>query len=242
MRSAIPLVLLSLALAACGNPVAEQAKFDTRSQPQRADTIVSFNFRPGSNLLDASQAYDLRSLVANEEHAMRDDFVVVTDGSGGPAQLARAGRIRQSLSDAGAHWVSGAVEPAMPMGPDSVVVVRTEYRIAMRDCPNYNPSAMWNPNESVQPGFGCADYYNYGQTLAHSRDAAVGQRGGPADGQVNAAAVQRYREGRVRQAGSASGSSGATLNVVNSTGTGDSSGGGGGGVGAPSTVGGSGSY
>jgi type IV pilus biogenesis protein CpaD/CtpE len=239
MRSAIPAVLLSLALAACGNSVAEQAKYDTRHDPQRADTIVSFNFGPGRNVLDPGQFNDLRSLVGHDQHALRDDFVVVTDGSGGPAQLARAVRIRQSLSDAGARWVSGAVEPAMPMGPDTVVVVRTEYRIAMRDCPNYNPSAMWNPNESVQPGLGCADLYNYGQTLAHSRDAAVGQRGGLADGQVSAAAVQRYREGRVKQAGGSQ-SSGTTLNVVNSSGSGESGAGGGGA--APSSPSGSGTY
>jgi type IV pilus biogenesis protein CpaD/CtpE len=86
----------------------------------------------------------------------------------------------------------------MAMGPNSVVVVRSEYRIATRNCPNYNPASTWNPNESVMPGFGCADAYNLGQMLARPRDAAVGRSAGPADATVNAEAVQRYREGRVR--------------------------------------------
>ncbi len=52
------------------------------------------------------------------------------------------------------------------------------------------------------PGFGCADAYNFGQMLARPHDAVVGRTPGPADGTVNAAAIQRYREGRVRFANS----------------------------------------
>ena len=48
------------------------------------------------------------------------------------------------------------------------------------------------------PGFGCADAYNMGQMLARPRDAAVGRPSGPADATVNAAAIARYREGKVR--------------------------------------------
>ena len=69
--------------------------------------------------------------------------------------------------------------------------------------------------------------YNMGQMLARPRDAAVGRSPGPADGQVNADAVQRYREGRVRAAAAASiGGSGGG-------GAGAGGGGGGGGGGAP---------
>jgi type IV pilus biogenesis protein CpaD/CtpE len=70
---------------------------------------------------------------------------------------------------------------------------------------------MWNPNESDMAGLGCADAYNMGQMLARPRDAAVGRSPGPADGQVNANAVERYREGRVRGGGAVStGSGGAS--------------------------------
>ena len=114
-------------------------------------------------------------------------------------QRMRAQRVAQSLSDSGARWVTTAVEPAMAMGPNSVVVVRSEYLIASNRCPNYSPAAMWNPNEAAMPGFGCADAYNMGQMLARPRDAAVGRSPGPADGTVNAEAVARYREGKVRR-------------------------------------------
>ena len=94
------------------------------------------------------------------------------------------------------------------MAPNSVVVVRSEYLIANNRCPNYSPAAMWNPNEAAMPGFGCADAYNMGQMLSRPRDAAVGRLPGPADGTVNAEAVARYREGRVRWLGGGGGSGG----------------------------------
>jgi pilus biogenesis lipoprotein CpaD len=202
MRTAILALLAAVALAACANPVVQQAAVETRHDPVRADEMLAVAFAPGSGRIDAGQANELRGMVAA---AQRAEFVVVTDGSGGPIQRARAHEVSQSLSSAGARWVSTAVEPAMPMGPDRVVVVRSAYRIAERGCPNYTPASFANPNEAAMPGFGCADAYNMGQMLARPRDAAVARPMGPADGTVNAAAIQRYREGRVRTASSGGG-------------------------------------
>lgn len=198
MRSVILATLAATLLAACGDPVAEQAKYDTRYTPVRADTMLAVGFAPGSGQLDSGQVAELRTMVSAGRRAQRDEFVVVTDGTGGPMQQARADRVKQSLSAAGARWVGGSVEPAMNVGPDQVVVVRSEYRLGTRNCPNNNPAGQWNPNESVMAGLGCADAYNMGQMLARPRDAAVGRDPGPADGTVNSTAVQRYREGRVR--------------------------------------------
>ena len=225
---AIPLlVLAAVALAACGDPVAEQAKSDAREIPARADQMMAFDFAPGSARLDPAQEGQVRFLVAGA-HGQRDEFVVVTDGMGGPIQQSRAAHVASRLSQAGARWVTASVEPSAALGPDQIVVVRSEYRLGMRDCPTYVPSSTWNPNESDMPGFGCANAYNTGQMLARPRDAAVGRSPGPADGQVNADAVQRYREGRVRAAagGGAGGGSGST------GGSGAGGGGGGGAAGA----------
>ena len=224
---AVVLFCLAATLAACGNPVEEQALADTRYDPARADTMLAVGFRPGTGQLDAGQLNELKAMVTAGQRAQRDEFVVVTDGSGGTLQHLRAQQVKQSLSRAGARWVDTSIEPAMAMGPDSVVIVRSEYRIATRNCPNYKPSSMWNPNEAVMPGFGCADAYNLGQMLARPRDAAVGRSAGPADATVNAEAVQRYREGRVRSIGAGGAAAGG-----GATGGGGSTGGGstGGGV------------
>jgi type IV pilus biogenesis protein CpaD/CtpE len=229
MKSAIlPLCLLAaLALAGCGDPVAEASAVDARYKPSRADTMMAVDFVPGSARLNPSQANALRAMVASGGRADRDEFVIVSDGSGGLEQ-SRASQVAHSLAQAGARWVSRSVEPAMARGPDQLVVVRSEYRLASRNCPTYTPSGQWNPNESDQPGLGCADAYNMGQMLARPRDAAIGRPMGPADGQPNADAVQRYREGRVR---SASGGGGGT------TGGGSGSGGGGAGGGATAVPG-----
>jgi pilus biogenesis lipoprotein CpaD len=213
MRSILLVLLAPLALAACENPVAQEATVDTRTRPTRADTMLAIGFRPGSGQLDAGQVRELQTMVAAGRAAERDEFVVVTDGSGGSIQQARARQVMHRLSTAGARWVGSTVEPAMTMGPDKVVVVRSEYRIAERDCPDYNPSSIANVNEAVMGGFGCATAYNSGQMLARPRDAAVGRSPGPADATVNAAAVQRYREGKVRTA-AAGGSGGGGVGGI----------------------------
>jgi len=161
---------------------------------------------------------ELRTMVAAGRRAERDEFVVVSDGSGGPVQRLRAERVSQSLSEAGARWVSTSVEPAMATGPNSVVIVRSEYLLGVNNCPTYSPATSANPNEAVMPGFGCANAYNLGQMLARPRDAAIGRPAGPADATVNAAAIARYREGKVR-----------ALDTSGTTG-GTSGGGGGGGA------------
>jgi pilus biogenesis lipoprotein CpaD len=203
MKSIVLPLLAATVLAACGDPVAEQAAVDARYTPVRADAIVAVEFAPGSTRLDPGQDRDLRAMVARGGRGERDEFVIVSDGSGGLEQT-RAAQVAHSLAQGGARWVTRSVEPGMARGPDQLVVVRSQYRLASRNCPTYTPSTQWNPNESDMPGLGCADAYNMGQMLARPRDAAIGRMPGPADGQVNADAVQRYREGRVRAAQSIS--------------------------------------
>src|SRR5262249_8216448 len=134
-----------------------------------------------------------------------------------------------------ARWVSTSLEPAMAVRPDQVVVVRSEYRIGEIGCPNYNPSSIGNPNGSSMPGFGCGDAYNMGQMLARPRDAAIGREPGAAEAWVNAEAVRRYREGRVRTIGAGSGGDsggGGGLGGGGAGGAGGGLGGGGSGAGA----------
>lgn len=219
-------ILAAAGLAACAqNPIAQQATVDTRYDPVRADTMVAVNFTPSAAGPDGGQVNSLRTMVETGRRAQRDEFVVVSDGTGGPMQQARAQRVGQVLSNAGARWVSTSVEPAMAMGPNTVVVVRSEYLLGFNNCPNYSPATIADPNAGAMPGFGCSDAYNMGQMLARPRDAAVGRPGGPADATINALAIARYREGKV-QALNTSGMSGAPA----------AAGGGAGGGGGPSST------
>src|SRR4029077_5566916 len=165
MRSPLVLlVALAAGLAACAeSPVVQQATFNARQDPIRADTMVAVNFAPGSSGLDAGQVSQLRTMVATGRRAQRDEFVGGSDGSGGPVQQLRAKRVSHSLSEAGARWVGTSVEPAMAMGPNAVVIVRSEYLVGYNNCPTYNPATIANPNEALMPGFGCANAYNMGQ-------------------------------------------------------------------------------
>ena len=237
MRLATLALLAAVPLAACnqGNPVAEQALEDTRYDPVRADNMLAIGFQPGTGRLAAGQVNALRAMVTPGARAERDEFVVLTDGSGGTLQQLRAQQIRQNLSSAGARWVSTSVEPAMAMGPDQIVVVRSAYHIGEINCPNYNPSSIGNPNERTMPGYGCSDAYNMGQMLARPRDAAIGRTPGPAEAWTNAEAIQRYREGRVRMVTAGGGGGGGLAAPGGAGGIGGGGGGGGGGSTQPPT-------
>jgi pilus biogenesis lipoprotein CpaD len=197
MRSLIVL-LLAGGLTACGNPVAQQATVDTRHDPIRADSMLAVNFGSHGGALNASQTNELRAMVTAGRRAQRDEFVVVSDGTGGALQQAYAQRVSHTLSQAGARWVSTSVDRGLATGPHAVVIVRSEYLMANNRCPNFMPASQWNPNEALAPNFGCADAYNMNQMLARPRDAAVGRSPGPADGTVTAEAIARYREGKVK--------------------------------------------
>jgi type IV pilus biogenesis protein CpaD/CtpE len=171
--------------------------------------MMAVDFAPGSARLDPAQDRQLRAMVRGDR-ARRDEFVIVSDVADG-LQQSRAAQVAHSLSQAGARWVSRSVEPATPRGRDQLVVVRSQYRLAARNCPTYTPSVMWNPNESDMPGFGCSDAYNMGQMLARPRDAAIGRPGGPADGQVSADSVQRYRDDKVKAPTGGSGGAGGAV-------------------------------
>ena len=145
-----PFVVLMAAGCACAeSPVVQQATAETRFDPVRADTMVAVNFAPGSSGLDAGQVSQLRTMVATGRRAQRDEFVVVSDGSGGPVQQLRAQRVSHSLSEAGARWVGTSVEPAMATGPNAVVIVRSEYLVGYNNCPTYSPATIANPNEAT---------------------------------------------------------------------------------------------
>ena len=44
MRSVLFTILAAASLAACGDPIAEQARIDTRRDPVRADTMLAVGF------------------------------------------------------------------------------------------------------------------------------------------------------------------------------------------------------
>jgi len=90
MRSAVTL-LAAACLGACAqNPVAQQATVDTRYDPIRGDTMVAVTFAPSTASPDGPQVNGLRTMVETGRRAQRDEFVVVSDGTGGPMQQARA--------------------------------------------------------------------------------------------------------------------------------------------------------
>jgi predicted small secreted protein len=106
MKVTVLLLLTAAVLGACANPTAEQAARDTRHDPVRGDDMLAVSFAPGAGRLDQGQVNELRAMVTAGRRADRDEFIVVTSGTGGPIQSLRTQQVKASLSAAGARWVS----------------------------------------------------------------------------------------------------------------------------------------
>ena len=171
----------------------------TRYDPMRADTMVAVNFAPGTTRLDAGQVNELRTMVATGRRAQRDEFVVVTgrlgravQQSARPARRAQPVGRRRAL---GRHARSS--RPWRRAPTPSSWCARSTWWASTTARPT-RPSTIGNPNESADAGL------RLRRRLQHGPDAgpAARRRGRPArparpTARSNAAAVARYREGKV---------------------------------------------
>ena len=207
----------------CGDPVTEQAQVETRHDPVRADRLVAVDFAPGSARLDPAQERELRVLAAGRR-ADRDEFVVVTDGSGGPIQHSRAAHVAHSLAQAGARWVSrvGRAGDGARARPGRGGALGVPHRNAQ--LPDLHAVVdLESRTSSAMPGFGCADCLQHGpdagpSARCRSRPRARSGRG----------------HGRVPMPSSATGKARVRApSAAISSDSGGSSGGGCGGGGAP---------
>lgn len=81
--------------------------------------------------------------------------------------------------------------------PGRVTVHVERYVVTPPDCPDWS-KPMGNDSENTpQPGFGCANTANLGMMVVNPRDLIHGSTPGPSDGEAVAAAIKRYREGKV---------------------------------------------
>ena len=107
--------------------------------------MVAVNFAPGASGLDAGQVSELRTMVATGRRAQRDEFVVVSDGSGGPMQQRAPSASARACRRPARAGSRTSVEPAMAMGPNAVVVVRSEYLLGVQQLPDLQPGHHRQP-------------------------------------------------------------------------------------------------
>ena len=109
----------------------------------------------------------------------------------------RAQRVGQVLSDAGARWVSTSVEPAMAMGPNTVVVVRSEYLLGLQQLPELQPRHHRQSQRGGDAGLRLRRRLQYGPDAGPPARRRGRPPARPGRRHDQCAAIARYREGKV---------------------------------------------
>lgn len=81
---------------------------------------------------------------------------------------------------------------------NSVRVLVHRFVVRAPNCPDWRKPPVDYGNTTAS-NFGCADATNLGLMVANPRDLVIGQPEGMADGTREAAAVKRYRDGKVKE-------------------------------------------
>jgi pilus assembly protein CpaD len=200
MTSPFPLRLVlavGLLLAGCTPEVSEWTPTQAPKTP-RVDYVrlqYDATFRPGSAELAGGEAARLNRFL-NETQVSSEDHVYFAAGSDGRLDLSRIGRLTKIVDQQGAG--ARTLPPDAGIAPNHVRVVVERYVVTPPNCPNWTSPAVGDHSNQTGSNFGCADATNLSLMVADPRDLVIGRSLGPAQGDAAVAAVERYRQGMVK--------------------------------------------
>lgn len=82
---------------------------------------------------------------------------------------------------------------------EAVEVVASAYAVRLPACPDWSRDPAFDPYNLPLANLGCATAVNLGLMIADPADLIRGRGPGPADGEREAEAIERYRTGKIRQ-------------------------------------------
>lgn len=172
----------------------------TTVRPAKAPVAHAVNFAhpvrfvANDAVLLADQAETLNRFLSRVQPKGSD--TVTIKAHPGMIDAARAQSVRGALAPYG---VTASDRPADDGQP--VDVVRVEVRthvVTLPGCPDWTAHPSRTFDNQPTSNFGCATAQNFGLMVADPADLVAGRRIGPADGAVQAAAVDRYRKGETK--------------------------------------------
>lgn len=90
-------------------------------------------------------------------------------------------------------------ETGMNGTPGRVRISVERHVVTPPSCPDWSKPVGEDSENSPQANFGCANTANLGMMVANPRDLVRGRSPGTADGAAVSAAIQRYRDGKIRE-------------------------------------------
>lgn len=148
-----------------------------------------------SNALAGLQAFLDRQQVGYGDRV----YVVAASANPDPVATRRAEGVsgllaRQGLS---ATVLANAEWAGVPASGNGVRVLVHRFVVVAPRCPDWRKPAKADYGNTQASNFGCADAVNLGMMVADPRDLVEGRSMGGASGDAAAAAVKRYRDGKV---------------------------------------------
>jgi pilus assembly protein CpaD len=198
------LALVAIGLAGCSQPVIQE--WSALEQPVRlsVETVQLRHpvaFASGSAGMRSRDGETLRSFVQRQGAAPRDVVLIAQappQGQRGTAIAnARARTIAQAVSGAGPTGldIRQTYDPNLPANTAEVRMTRAVVHLPACGDWRRPPNATFA--NAAGPNFGCATAYNLGAMVSDPADLVRGRTTGPAFGEHDVPAVQRYNRGQV---------------------------------------------
>ena len=199
--------------AACTWPTADVTTFSAAQSPkvnkvERITWPATVVFAPSQAGVGVDQVNRLEEamLVAGGPESLH---ATVTVGSDGRGEAVASELVAMGVDPANIH-IMDAPATRTPSGMDRVDVVLSRYVVTPPSCPDWSQQLGKVESQGHASNFGCSTVTNLGMMVADPRDLVAGRALGPSDGTREAAAVQRYREDKVKELDA---SSTDTLNI-----------------------------
>jgi pilus assembly protein CpaD len=216
LRRAAPLLgwLAAAVLAGCtAPPPVPTAAMQPMPLAERIDRTHPVRFSPTLATLSSDEAMRLQAFLDRLPLGPASDLRVIAqarDARQLTLATRRAEAVAAAIRAAGfdrARVVPPVLGRKVPAGAgrdgsgqgESVEVVATTYAVRLPNCPDWSRDPAFDARNLPLANLGCATAVNLGLMIADPADLVRGRGLGPADGEREAEAIERYRTGKVQQ-------------------------------------------
>jgi pilus assembly protein CpaD len=194
---AIVLLGIALVFSACAPQTSQWSPVE--AQKENKLTLVrlahSIQFRPNEDRLSPAEVERLAVFMRDQAVGYGDQIVLL--GGESVVEQRRQQSVAQMFARGGLRVIRGAQIEGMTAEPNEVRILVSRYVVTPPNCPNWSKRADDDFGNTSSSNLGCATATNLGLMVADPADLMGGRPLGPAEGEVAAFSVERYRAGRI---------------------------------------------
>lgn len=191
------LLALALAFAGCAPQTSHWSQVEAPKENKVSLVRLSHSvrFAPGQNRLGAAEAQGLAQFLADADVGYGDEIKL--QASDTPQGRRQQDAVAAIFARNGLRVIRNAPAEGASTTPGEVQVLVNRYVVTPPVCPNWSKPPGEDFGNETPSNFGCATKANLGMMVANPGDLVGGQPLGPADGQVSAFSIEKYRAGKI---------------------------------------------